>query len=89
MTKKEEEFVRHMLLHMQLVAIIYDFYVTLGLIFHLGQFDATLSNIPILLDNVICTGNERSLLQCSHNGFNKHNCDHYEDIVIECVGKIY
>ena len=46
-----------------------------------------LPSIPILLDDVICTGSETSLVQCSHNGFNEHNCYHNEDIVIECIGK--
>lgn len=57
-------------------------------VFSLYQFDATLPDIPILLDDVMCNGNETSLLQCSHNGVNIHNCVHDEDIVIECKGII-
>ena len=61
----------------------------LGQILSLYQFDVSLPLpiIPILLDNVMCTGSETSLLQCFHNGFNNHNCDHSEDIVLACVGK--
>ena len=59
-----------------------------GLLFSLNQFDVTLPNIPILLDNVICIGNETSVLQCSHGGFNNYFCGHPGDIVIECFGKI-
>ena len=64
------------------------FYST-GLLFSLYMFDVTLPllNIPILLDDVMCAGNKTALLQCSHNGFNNHNCHHSEDIVLACVGK--
>ena len=37
---------------------------------------------PILLAVVNCTGNESSLLQCSHK--RNHNCSHSEDIAIQC-----
>ena len=39
---------------------------------------------PIFLDNVMCTGNESSLLECDHNGFEVHNCGHYEDAGVSC-----
>ena len=39
---------------------------------------------PILLDNVLCTGNESSLLECDHNGVEVHNCDHFEDAGVSC-----
>ena len=57
-----------------------------GLVFSLYQFNVILPNIPILLDEVQCSGNEISLLECSHDGVNNHNCVHDEDIVIECPG---
>ena len=55
----------------------------------LHQFDVSLSLpiIPILLDDVVCSGNETSIFQCLHNGFNMHDCLHSEDIVVACVGK--
>lgn len=42
----------------------------------------------ILLDNIQCTGNESSLLHCSHNGILQHNCsiDHTEDAGVICGG---
>ena len=44
--------------------------------------------IPILLDEVSCTGRERNLTQCPHGGFNLHDCTHIEDVVVECLCKL-
>ena len=38
----------------------------------------------ILLDDLRCTGREASLLECSHNGINEHNCWHGEDASVTC-----
>ena len=43
--------------------------------------------IPILLDNVSCTGDESSLITCGHNGIGIHDCRHSEDVAVECWGK--
>jgi len=40
----------------------------------------------ILLDNVVCSGTESSLLQCSTNPIGQHNCDHSEDAGVRCEG---
>ena len=40
----------------------------------------------ILLDDVYCDGWEWSLDECSFE--TTHNCGHYEDVGIECYGKI-
>ena len=40
---------------------------------------------PIFLDDVDCTGNEKSLLSCSHRGINSHNCGHHEDASVRCL----
>ena len=47
-----------------------------------------LSNVPgngrIWLDDVNCTGSERSLSDCAHSPWGSHNCDHSQDVGIVC-----
>uniref|UniRef100_A0A4W4EI25 Neurotrypsin n=1 Tax=Electrophorus electricus TaxID=8005 RepID=A0A4W4EI25_ELEEL len=38
----------------------------------------------IQLDAVQCTGNELSLDECLHSGWEQHNCDHMEDAGVSC-----
>ena len=38
----------------------------------------------ILLDDVQCTGSERSLSECPHAGVGKHNCAHDRDVGVRC-----
>ena len=38
----------------------------------------------ILLDNLLCTGREASLLDCPHNGVHVHNCGHQDDAGVTC-----
>jgi hypothetical protein len=44
----------------------------------------------IWLNYVRCTGRERNLNSCSHNGWRNHTCGHYKDAGVECssTGKI-
>ena len=41
----------------------------------------------IWLDDVGCSGSERSLTECQHSGFGTHNCGHHEDAGVVCSGE--
>uniref|UniRef100_A0A8C4IM38 SRCR domain-containing protein n=1 Tax=Dicentrarchus labrax TaxID=13489 RepID=A0A8C4IM38_DICLA len=41
----------------------------------------------IWLDDVDCSGSERSLTECWHRGFGTHNCGHSEDAGVVCSGE--
>ena len=40
---------------------------------------------PIYVDKLSCKGFESDLFQCPHSGFGRHNCEHVEDVGIECL----
>ena len=42
---------------------------------------------PIWLDDVRCTGEEESILECPHAGWGQENCHHGEDAGVECSCK--
>ena len=42
---------------------------------------------PITLDDVVCFGNETSLLDCSRSAIGVHNCQHRQDASVDCLGR--
>ena len=43
---------------------------------------------PILLDNLMCSGKENTLLDCSSNAVWVNDCGHSEDAGVVCNGEI-
>ena len=43
----------------------------------------------ILLDELTCNGDERSLFDCIHNGIGVSNCGHNEDVAVVCERKCF
>ena len=41
----------------------------------------------ILLDNLMCEGQESSLLECASNEIGTHNCQHTEDAGVKCMSQ--
>uniref|UniRef100_A0A667ZM22 SRCR domain-containing protein n=1 Tax=Myripristis murdjan TaxID=586833 RepID=A0A667ZM22_9TELE len=48
-------------------------------------FTATVGTGNIWLDDLQCTGNERSIFDCPHNGVGVHNCNHNHDAGVHCI----
>ena len=50
----------------------------------LSHFGPGNARDPIFLDEVVCDGNEKSLLDCNANKWGSHNCNHQEDASVSC-----
>ncbi len=49
---------------------------------HSSSQYGTITDRPILLDEVFCTGTETRLVDCSYTS--RHDCSHFEDAGVEC-----
>ena len=47
---------------------------------------STSTALPIVLDDVLCTGTEDNLWECPRNAINTHNCGHHDDVWVQCHG---
>ncbi|XP_025089775.1 neurotrypsin-like [Pomacea canaliculata] len=44
--------------------------------------------LSVLLENVYCNGNERSIFDCTHSPVGQRNCYYYEDVGVNCFPNI-
>jgi len=49
-----------------------------------SDFIVTGEDLPIWLDNVMCTGDEAFIWDCSNDGLGIHDCSHIEDVYLVC-----
>lgn len=42
---------------------------------------------PIHMDGVECQGIESSIVQCNHSGWGSHDCDHDQDVSVNCTSQ--
>ena len=55
---------------------------------HSAYFGQANSDVPILLDDVRCTGQEASITDCVRSNWYAHNCHHYEDAGVSCTSML-
>ena len=53
---------------------------------HIPRQSSETANGKLWLDDVFCTGNEKSLHECRHSPWGETNCRHEEDAVVRCSG---
>lgn len=53
---------------------------------HIQRQSSDAANGKLWLDDVFCTGNEKSLHECRHSPWGETNCRHEEDAVVRCSG---
>ena len=46
--------------------------------------DGSDTGLPIVLDDVNCSGNEYELHECTEAAWGQHNCAHSEDVGLRC-----
>ena len=55
----------------------------------LSNKNYTGGNGPMWLDDVICSGSEETILDCTHSPIESHDCTHTEDVAIQCMPGMY
>ena len=70
---------------------MYDVYLYTVYMLSVGSIPITFADFGsgeglILLSNLGCSGNERSLAECPHRGVGTHFCLHTEDAGVVCQG---
>ena len=53
------------------------------------SFGTAPSSTSILLDEVMCTGDESVLVDCIHSPVGIHNCAHNEDVNLRCESVLH
>ena len=48
----------------------------------------TIGDGPIVLDDLECIGDERTLGECTHRGWGDNNCGHSEDAGVVCATSV-
>lgn len=51
---------------------------------HTSRFPKGENLKMILLDDVVCNGNEANIDSCTHGDIGYHDCHHYEDVGVIC-----
>ena len=51
-------------------------------------YNQLLPVVPIGITDLVCTGNETTLSECSFNIYDGNECDHIHDIIVNCNRKL-
>lgn len=62
-------------------------YCTEGKLHSEEDYGIILPVVPIALTDVVCTGNETALSECSFNIYDGNECDHNKDVIVNCNSK--
>ena len=50
-------------------------------------YNVLLHVVPIALTNVLCSGNENTISECSFDIYDDNKCDHFDDAIVNCNSK--
>ena len=51
-------------------------------------YNLPLPVVPIGITDLVCTGNETTLSECSFNIYDDNECDHIHDVIVNCNRKL-